>query len=51
MYAVSLEMAPKISSITVLFQTSYHAEYVKIICLLHSIISHRNFFLNLTEIN
>ena len=51
MYAVSLEMAPKISSITVLFQTSYHAEYVIIFCLLHSIISHRNFFLNLTEIN
>ena len=36
---------------TVLSQTSYHAEYVKIICLLQSIISHRNFFLKLTEIN
>ena len=36
---------------TVLSQTSYHEEYVKIICLLQSIISHRNFFLKLTEIN
>ena len=36
---------------TVLSQTSYHAEYVKIICLLQSIISYRNFFFKLTEIN